>query len=571
VLCKKRNAPPVNSGTALARRLLFPSLHGFRLGWLPSDAVAGAMLAAVAIPEQLATAHLAGMPAQTGLYAFAAGSLVFAAVGANRYLSVGADSTIAPIFAGAIAAIAGGTTALYPELIGVAALFTGLALILCGVFRAGWIADLLSIPVTTGFLAGIAVRIVIGQLPLVLGTHDGSGPLLSRLFEIAHDAPHASGATFLIGAGVLGLALAGERISPRFPGALAGLVAAGATVWALHLDRRGVAVLGALPAALPHIALPIGNLGDWVRVVPIALIVALVCMMQTAVVLRSFPSDPEAVEDPSHDFAAVGMGSVAAALLGAFAVDASPPRTALSVSVGGRTQLTGIVAVVTVVLFVVLGARLAAYLPLAALGGVLIFIGMRIFRFGDILNIARRGGYEIWLVVAGALFVIVLPIDTGMLLAIFLSLAHGVYVVARPPSTELVRLTGTTIWWPPGNGPGQREPGALVFSPAAPIAFTNGRFIARCLSDLVAAAPEPVRLIVLEGSGISDIDYTGARIFSTEIARLRASGIAVAIARLADGRARTAAERTGLLEAFGPDRDFNSVHEALERLRAETL
>lgn len=538
-----------------------------RLAWVPSDLVAGAMLAAIAIPEQIATARLAGMPAQTGLYAFAAGSLAFAAFGANKYLSVGADSTIAPIFAGAVAAIAAGSPAHYPALVVVSALFTGCALVLAGALRAGWIADLLSIPVTIGFLAGIAVNIVIGQLPVVLGVPAGSGSLLPRLVELAGNLPHASGATVLIGGGVLGLTLAAERISPRIPGALVGLVGAGLAVAALRLDEHGVAVLGALPSELPRVGLTLVDLHDALQLAPVALIVALVCMVQTALVLRTFPADPDAPEDPSRDFAAVGIGSIAAALLGAFAVNASPPRTAVVVSSGGRSQLSSVVAVAVVGLLVVLGAHLAAYLPLAALGGILMFIGIRIFRFGDMLSIARLGGDEIWLVVAGALLVIVLPIEIGMLLAIVLSLSHGIFIIARPPSLELVRVPGTTIWWPPDNDvPAERVAGVLVFAPAAPITFTNGQYIVGKLRALVAAAPQPLRLVVLEASGVIDVDYTGARFVSRAIADLRARGITVAIARLADTRARSAAERTGLLAALGPGRTFKSVHEALETL-----
>jgi SulP family sulfate permease len=547
-------------------RLVFASLRGMRFAWLPNDLLAGAMLAAIAIPEQIATARLAGMPAQTGLYAFAAGSLAFALFGANRYLSVGADSTIAPIFAGSIAALLG-TSAPYPALVGVVALFTGIILVLAGTLRAGWIADLLSIPVTIGFLAGIGVHIVIGQVPSVLGVPKGAGSLLLQIVALVQNAPHLNVASVAIGAGVLVLTLGAERISPRIPGALLGLVGAGVAVAVLHLDQRGVAVLGALPSTLPRVGFTFVDVPDALRLAPVALIVALVCMVQTSVVLRSFPSDPDTVEDPSHDFTAVGLGSIAAALIGAFPVNASPPRTAVVVSSGGRSQLASIVAVVAAGLLIVFGARLAAYLPLAALGGILIFVGIRIFRLGDMMRIARLGGYEIWLVVAGAVLVIVFPIESGMLLAIMLSLAHGIYIVARPPSTELVRVPGTTIWWPLADASGERIPGVLVFAPAAPITFTNGQHIVRCLQALVAAAPEKVRLVILEGTGVIDVDYTGAHLLCAAIAGLHAQGITVAIARFEVGRAQTALTRTGVIESLGADRTFKSVYDALEALK----
>jgi MFS superfamily sulfate permease-like transporter len=550
---------------------LFESLRGFRPGWLPSDLVAGAMLAAIAIPEQIATSRLAGMPVQTGLYAFAAGSLAFALFGRNPYLSAGADSTISPIFAGGITALAVGVAAPYPQLVGVVALMAGIALVLAGALRAGWIADLLSIPVTIGFLAGISAHIVIGQLPSILGVPASSGPLTVELAGLVRDVPHANLATLSIGIGVLLLTMVAERVSPRIPGALLGLVLAGIAARVLEQNAHGVTVLGTLPATFPHLAFPLVDAHDVLRLVPIALVIALVCMVQTSVVLRSFPSNPDAPEDPSRDFAALGAGSIAAALLGAFAVNASPPRTAVVAASGGRSQLSSIFAVAAVALLVALGAKLAAYLPLAALGGVLVFVGFRIFRAGDILRIARSGGYEIWLVVAAGLLVVVLPIETGMVLAIVLSLAHGIYIIARPPSTDLVRVPGTTIWWPPNETPGERVRGVLVFAPLAPIAFTNGQYIVGRLRALVAAAPQPLRIVVLEGSGVIDIDYTGSRLLCSALSDLRARGIVVCMARLSDDRARAAAERTGLFAELGPGRDFKSVHDALLALNPACL
>jgi MFS superfamily sulfate permease-like transporter len=549
---------------------LFASLRGFAPAWLPSDAIAGLMLAAIAIPEQIATARLAGMPPQAGLYAFAAGSLAFALFGRNRFLSVGADSTIAPIFAGAIAALAVGKQLNYPAFVAAVAIVAGIALILAGMLRAGWLADLLSIPVTTGFLAGIAAHIAIGQLPLVLGVGAASGDTGTRIASIARALPQTHLATLAIGCGVLALALVAERVSPRIPGALVGLVGAGIGVAAMHPSASDVAVLGALPASLPQFALPPIDLRDALQLVPIGLIVALVCLVQTAVVLRSYPSSPGATEDPSDDFVAIGIGSIAAGCIGGFAVDASPPRTAVAASSGGRSQLTGVVAVIAVALLAAFGAKLAAYLPLAALGGVLIFIAIRIVRVGEIARIARLGGSEIWLVVAGALLVLVFPIEIGMSLAILFSLAHGIFIVARPPCVELLRVPGTTIWWPVASGSGERVPGTLVFSPEAPITFTNARFIVGRLHALASIAPATVRLIIIEGSGVSDVDYTGASIVSAAIATLRAGGATVAIARLADGRARGAATRTGLLASLGPDRDFDSVHEAYVALATQS-
>src|SRR6516164_1068833 len=202
----------------------FTSLRGYRIEWLPRDFVAGLMLAAIAIPGQLATARLAGMPPETGLYAFAAGSLTFAAFGANRFMSVAADSTIAPIFAGGVASLAAAGSPHYAELVTLLALMVGTILLIVGLLRAGWLATLLSIPVTTGFLAGIAIHIIVGELPTLLGVSEEPGHLLRRLFHIFGRLGEANPYTLLLGAGVLVVTLGMARISSKLPGALIGIV-----------------------------------------------------------------------------------------------------------------------------------------------------------------------------------------------------------------------------------------------------------------------------------------------------------------------------------------------------------
>src|SRR5262249_2810639 len=231
---------------------LFASLRGYRMAWLPRDCIAGVMLAALAIPGQLATARLAGMPPETGLYAFAAGSLAFAALGANRFMSVAADSTIAPIFAGGIASLAVIGTSHYTELATLLALMVGVILLAVGWLRAGWLATLLSMPVTTGFLAGISIHIIVGELPTLLGLSAPQGHLVRRLVDVLGRMGDANPYALVLGAGVLAVTLGAARISARIPGALIGVAAAGAAVALFHLEGRGVSLLGPLSVVPPH-------------------------------------------------------------------------------------------------------------------------------------------------------------------------------------------------------------------------------------------------------------------------------------------------------------------------------
>ncbi len=533
--------------------------------------MAGLMLVAIALPGQLATARLAGMPAAAGLIAFAAGSIAFAAFGGNRFISAGADSTIAPIFAGVIAAMAVSDPARHFQLAAMLALLVGAILVIAGSLKAGWLADLLSVPVTTGFLAGIAFHIIVGQLPAILGVPapDPEEHLLTRLADVLQRIPEANFYATTIGIAVLAMTIGTHWLGPRVPGALLGLATAGVATWHFELAERGVETLGALSAIAPTISLPVVGVGDVIGLLPLAGTVALVCMMQTAAVARSFPSTKGIPDDVSRDFVGVGAGSLIAGVTGAFAVNASPPSTAVVVEAGGRSQAAQLIAVAVIAALAATAGAAAAYVPRAALDAVLVYIALRIFRLGDMIRIARKSASEIALVAASILLVVLLPIQLGVGLAIVLSLMHNTYLLARPLSTRLERLKGTTIWWPPTRREESESiPGVLVFAPAAPITFINVEYIHGQL-DKALAESKDVRLVVIEANGVSLIDYTGAESFIDKIARLRSNGIDVALARLESNRAMSAAERSGLLDALGADHVFHSVEEAVRSLSAD--
>ncbi len=557
-----------DSGRESARApWLFASLRGYRAAWVSGDIVAALTLAAIAIPEQIATAHLVGLPALAGLIAFCAGSVALAAFGANRFMSAGADSTIAPIMAGALATMAAAGSAQYAGLAVALALVCGATLFLAGIIRAGWIADLISTPVVVGFLAGISIHIIVGQLPQALGIEAPGGNLIERIPAIVWALPQASLYPLLIAVGVLALTALSERIDARIPGPLIGLALASLAVALIGPGGRGLAMLGALPAAPSLTSFAMPTLEQVTLVIPSALIVAVVCMVQTAVVARSFPADPPAQENISRDFLAVGIGSILAGFAGAFAVNASPPRTAAVHESGGRSQFAGLLAVAVVVLVALLAGRAFALVPEAALSGILIFVGMRIFRVASMRLIYRRGDYEFWLMLASMALVVVLPIQIGVTMSILLSLMHSIYIIARPDTAVLSRVPGTTVWWKPQSGePGEREPGVVVFAPGAPIHFTNAAYVRGKLMDAIAAAPERCRLVIVEAHGVIDVDFTGSQLIQQTIAALRGRNIEVAMARLESERAQRAARDTGLIEALGPDRVFRSVEEAIRAL-----
>ena len=318
---KENSATPLRAGRPW---FLLRSFDGWRPGDLSADVVAGLTLAAIAIPSQMATARLANLTPQIGLFALVAAAIGFALFGDSRRLSVGADSTIAPIFAGALAVLTATGPEHYPAAAAALSIAVGLILICAGVFRFGFVADLLSIPVTTGFLLGIAGHILILQAPAVLGVEPNHGPLVQQALSLIARAPAANPWTLAIGLGVLAIMLVGESVSPRFPGALIGLCLAGLATITLGLEAKGVATLGSITGAAPHFLLPAISWDDIHVVAPIAVLIALVVMVQTAATTRSFPNSAEG-PDVNRDFIGVGVANAFAGLIGAFPVDASPP------------------------------------------------------------------------------------------------------------------------------------------------------------------------------------------------------------------------------------------------------
>jgi len=540
------------------------SLQGYQPSYLTHDLVAGLTLVAIAIPEQLATSRLGGFSPQIGFFAFLAGSLGFALFGSNRFLSSGADSTITPIFAGSLALLAVAGSPDYVALAGALALMVGVVLVVGGIFRLGWIADLLSIPVTVGFLAGISVHILISQLPGILGLPTPNGPMLQRLATLAGQLSQTNPFTLCIGFGVLALVTISERIDVRIPGALIGLIAAAVAVLVLGLESRGVAVLGDIPAALPALDIPDIPIGRWLQLVLLALIIAIIVMVQTAATTRSFVSDKNQPPDVDRDFIGVGVGSILSGLIGGFPVNASPPRTAIVAETGGKSQLAVLVAAAIILGLLAFGGSLLRHVPQAALGGVLLFVAMRIIRLSQIVAIYRQSIGELLLVIATAAAIIVLPIEQGVAIGIALSLLHGIWSNTRARVTVFERVPGTSIWWPSNpHIPGETEPHVVVAGFQAPLSFLNAYHFRRDVMGLVQSSAQQPRLIVLEATGIVEIDFTAAQVLSDTINACGSLGTGFAIARLESIRAQQAIEKFGINALIETGRPFHSVEEAI--------
>jgi high affinity sulfate transporter 1 len=543
---------------------LAPSLHGYQRAWLAGDAVAALTLLVIAVPEQLATSRLAGMPPVTGFYAFIAGAALFALLGTNPQMSVGADSTIAPLFAVGVGHLAAAGSTRYYDLVAILAVMVGLIVGLVWLLRLGWIAEFLSAPIITGFLAGVAVVIVVHQLPDLLGISGASGSTLHRLWNLAGRLGSASGWTLAIGAGVFAIVLGLERVSRRLPGALVAVVASTVLVAAAHLHSHGVAVLGAVAHGAPHFGLSGLTVSAIGRLAPIAGVVALVVVSQSAATTRAFADQGGYAVDVGRDLLGVGAGSVVAGLAGAFPVNASPPRTAAVAAAGGRTQAAPLLAAAGVALVIPAVGALHD-LPLATLAGVLMFVATRVFHLGELRSIARFDKVELGLALVTLVTVALVGVEQGIGVAVGLAILDRTRRSARPQLHVLGRIPGTTSWAPVRPGDDATElPGVRVLLFATPLWYANAVHFAAEFRAAIGAggAASPPRHVVLDVAGMSDLDFTGARALGDVLDDLDRAQITLAVARAADS-VRRALERAGLLARIGADHLYDSVDEAV--------
>jgi SulP family sulfate permease len=545
---------------------LFPTLRGYESRWLGPDVLAGLTLVAIAVPEQMATAGLANVTAVTGLYAFIAGTLVFAALGRDGHLSVGADSTIAPVMAAGVAAVAVVGSPHYRDLVSFLAIMVGALIVAIGLLRLGWIAEFLSTPVITGILAGIAVEILVRQLPAIGGLAGGGTTTLGRLSKVGSELGHVNTWSMGIALAVFAVIMAAERVDRRIPGALIGLVGSTVAVAAGGLKAHGVAVLGAIHGGLPTLAVPSASWSDAGRLVLPALTVAFVCVAQTAATVRASSAGAPAARDFNRDLVALGAGSLVAGVSGSFAVNSSPPRTEVVRASGGRTQLTGIVAAVVALVVVLVATGLLRDLPRATLGAILVFVATRLFRIPHFRAILHFDVLEFALAVVTLLAVALFGIEVGVVVALVISLADRTRRAARPRDVILGRVPGTDHWIPPDVGhPTEQVPGIIVYLLYAPLWYGNADYIRLRVRGIVDSVDPPVHAFILNVNAMSDIDFTGARALGDLAAELQARGVTLAIAR-ASHLVHHDLKHSGLLQTIGPDRLFATVEDAVSAL-----
>ena len=536
---------------------LFPTLRGYRRQWLGRDLVAGVTFGAVTMPGQLATAHLAGMPPITGLYGFLVATVIGAAISTNRHLALGVDSTVAPILAAGLAGLGlAEETAEYIGLALVTAFLVGVFTLVVGVGKLGWVGDFLSRPVMIGFFGGIAVIIVVHQLPGLLGIADGQGRTVSRIVQLSRQLPQINTPTLVLGLVSLALLLGISRINRRIPGALIVLVGSTAAMFVFHLTDDGVEVLGPLRQGLPSVHLPPFSFAAFEAVATTALIIATLCLAQTAATTRSAANLGGYETDINADFRALGLANVMSSLVGSFTINASPPSTTIIAESRGRSQLAALVACVMAV-GVLFFSQLIENLPMATLSAVLIYIAIKIFRV-DQMRATWQYSWKAFVLMLIALFgTVLLGIVYGVLFAVIVSFIYQASRTARPELLRLGRSTEGT-WLPLDDERAVAVPGIAAFSLNGPLWFGNANWFRMQLIGAIPDTDDQPDLLVLDARRIDDIDFTGAEALSdvAEIAALRGVPFLVVVQ---EGRTQRAFTGGGFSELLGRSRFFDTI------------
>ena len=549
------------SGPPTRKWWLPATLNGYQKAWLGPDLVAGLTLAAISIPECMGYTKIAGTPVVTGLYTILLPIAVFALLGSSRHLVVGADSaTAAILFAGLIGLARPGSTE-WLALASVAALLTGAFLVLASVFRLGFLADFLSRTVLVGFLSGVGVSLVIGQLPDMLGVAAGGHGFAQHLLAILRALPHTQWPTLLMALAVLAVILLADRFAQKVPGPLLAVALAIAGTWLFHLDQHGLAVVGRVQAGLPAFRIPPLSLPNLSHLLPLSASMFLVIVAQSAATARSFAQKYNEPLSENRDLVALGAANAAAGLSGTFVVNGSPTKTAVVDSAGGRTQVSQLATALVVLVVLLFATGLIARLPNAALAALVFLIGVRLVDVRSLRQIYRFRRATFAVALAALLGVVLLGVERGIFLAVGLSILDHLRQEYHPKDVVLRLADGHWQAHKAERG-AETEPGLLVYRFQAPLFFANADYFSARLQHLIHGAPNPVQWLVLDLVSMDDIDYTAGLMLAATLERLQKQDITVALAQIGDVRVEL--DRFGIIERLGTAHLHETVPDAVE-------
>jgi high affinity sulfate transporter 1 len=544
-------------------------LRRYDIAWLKHDVLAGLALTAVLIPVGVAYAAASGLPGIAGLYATLFGLLAYALFGPSRVLVVGPDSSLAALILAVVLPLSGGDPLRAGTLAAAMALVAGTVCIVAGLCRLGFVTELLSKPIRHGYMNGIALTVLLSQLPALFGFSVEADGLLAHAWGFVQGvlAGRTNATALLLGAATLSVIVCLKR-SRRLPGVLIAVVAATVVVGAMDLaTRAGVAVLGALPRGLPHLAFPVLASSDLLPVVLGSLAVALVAFADTSVLSRTRAARSGTRVDPDQEMLALGMANLAAGLFQGMPISASATRTPVSEAAGARTQLAGVVGAGAVAGLLVAAPDWLVNLPTTALAAVVIASALGVIEIDDLRRIYRIQRSEFWLSIGCLVGVAVLGAIAGIGLAIVIAVIEFLWDGWRPHSAVLGRIDAVKGYHDLARHPDARiVPGLVLFRWDAPLFFANAELFRTRALAAVESSPMPARRLVVAAEPITNVDVTAADMVADLDETLRAAGVELCFAEM-KGPVKDTLKRFGLYARLGEDRFFATVGEAVSRYR----
>ena len=559
--------------TAVVRRLLPGWLRGYRREWVSRDVVAGVTLAAVAIQECMGYTSIAQTPMATGLYTVIFPTIVFALLGSSKLLVVGADSATAAILAAGLAGLTvPGLTPASSEWVA----FTSLVALVCGgmlllarLLRLGFLGDFLSASVLIGFLTGVGIQVIGGQIPDMLGVPKGGGRWLEQQWDWITELPDASVLTIGFALGTLVISLGFKRFSPRIPGAIVAVVLSIIVSAATDAKAHGVAVVGSVEPGLPPIGLPPGISWDDVpRVLGIAFACFVLIIAQSAATSRSFAMRHGDRVDVNRDIVGLAGANVAAGLSGTFVVNGSPTKTQILDGQKGRTQLANLTMSAAVLIVVLVATAVLDDMPKAVLAAIVFLIGIDLIDLLGLRLLARRRWSEFLIAAITCVVVFTVGVEQAIILAVILSVLD---LVRRQysPRDFIIRPDGRggVVYEKAVTG---REslPGLIIYRYDAQLFYANANRFVDDAEAIIEAAPDPVRWFVLDAGSIDDVDYSAGISLGRLLDYLTSRNVTFGLARLDESLSMTL-RMYGLLDRIPADHRFSTLEEALAAFRAD--
>lgn len=560
--------------TAPARIGWFPireTLRGYRRGWLMRDTVAGLSITALVVPAGMAYAQASGLPPITGLYATILPLVVYGLVGPSRVLVLGPDSALVPLIASTVIPLAGGSSQRAVGLASALALMTGGICIAGSVIRLGFVAELLSKPVRQGYIHGIALTVILAQIPVLLGhsvTASGFLPEVAATVASVRQEGIVVPAT-VIGGVSLALILLLRWKTPRLPGVLLAVVISSAAVGVFGLSGQ-LTVVGVLPAGIPTPTIPGVTLADTFKLVPAALAIALVAYADTSVLSRSLASASRQNVSANRELFALGAANAFSGLFRGFPISGSASRTPVAISTGAMTQITGIASAIAIAVLLVAGSQAFAWLPRSTLAAVVIAAALGLIDLSALAHLYRVARSEFPLLLVCFAGVIVLGVLPGIGLAIAISLLDFVRHSWRPHFAVLGRVSDLKGYHDVTRHPeGRQVPGLVIVRWDAPLFFANADFFGDRVRELVRTADPRARWVVIAAEPITDVDSTAADALRALLDDLQVDGVRLTFAEM-KGPVKDLMKRYGLFDRVGQSRFYPTVGVAVKDYVRET-